>query len=184
MGLLAIRALAPHCEDCSICGSLELPCSWTLHLGVCRWRPWLMESNILQSHALSKQFFAMSPCLPAKTPTALELHASSLAVTDDAPWQDYTVLRGTVWAELARIGFQDVFHIFLANIYIYIYIYRVKVSDMKCRCCIRMVGGLWVAVQVELRVAGMENENQMERTWKMESWVIGWVLRPPSNSLC
>ena len=59
-----------------------------------------------------------------------------------------------------------------------------KVSDMKCRFCIRMVGRLWVAVQVELRVAGMENENQMERTRKMESCVIGWVLPPPSNSLC
>ena len=122
MGLLTIRALAPHYEDCSICGSLGLPRLWKLHLGVCSWRPWLTESNILQSHALSKQFFVMSPCLPAKTPTALELHASSLAVTDDASWQDYTVLRGTVWADLARIGFEDVFHNFLAE-YIHTYIY-------------------------------------------------------------
>ena len=47
---------------------------------------------------------AMSHCLPGKTQTALELHASSLAVTDDASWQDYTVLGVLYWPTGVILG--------------------------------------------------------------------------------
>ena len=46
----------------------------------------------------------MSPCLPGKTQTALEQHASSLAVTDDASWQDYTVLGVLYWHTWVVLG--------------------------------------------------------------------------------